>query len=111
MDKTKPPPASIRKRLSAVSLGETFGVPYTFNPDLTLVEAVWAVLFALSRIFLGSLVFALWGVCAWTTFAAIHNAVLRILAMLPILLLFLASMAILMIAITRTAAWIQRKRF
>jgi len=86
--------------ISKWNVGETFGVPHTFNPDLTLREALVAVAVAFSRIFLGSLVFALWGVAAWTTYDAIRNPILRTLALLPIVVLFLVSMAALMAAIT-----------
>src|SRR5450432_1188741 len=92
--------------LSKFNVGEAFGVPHTFNPNLSLIEALFAVAIAFSRIFLGSLLFALWGVAAWTTYAAISNPMLRILAVVPIVLLFLVSILTLMLAISSFVTWL-----
>jgi hypothetical protein len=91
------------------SIAEIFAVPHSFNPNLTLVEALVAVAIAFSRIFLGSLLFAVCGVGGWLTYAAIGNPWLRGLALLPIVLLFLATLALLMIGISSLANRILRK--
>jgi hypothetical protein len=96
--------------ISKWNVGETFGVPHTFAPNLSIAEAFVAVGIALTRIFIGSLTFALWGVAAWITYSAIGNhPILRIVAMLPIAVLFLASLAALMLAISSLVNWLHRK--
>jgi hypothetical protein len=98
------------KGLLKYNVGEAFGVPHTFNPNLSLIEAVFAVAIAFTRIFLGSMLFALWGVAAWMTYAAIPNPVLRTLAVAPIVALFVLSMFLLMLAITSVVNWLHRLR-
>jgi hypothetical protein len=93
--------------LSKFNVGEAFGVPHTFNPNLSLLEAVFAVAVAFTRIFLGSLLFALWGVAGWTTWGAIGNPVLRIVAVLPIALLFFVSIAAMMVGISSLVDWLK----
>jgi hypothetical protein len=95
--------------LSKWNAGQTFGVPYTFAPNLTIAEALVAVVVAVGRIFVGSINFAAWGVTAWITYGAIHNPILRILAVLPIAILFVASTAAFMIGITAVVNWTRRK--
>ena len=94
---------------SRFSVGETLGLPYTFNPGLSLGEAILAVIVAFTRIFLGSVLFSLWGVAAWMIYAAIGNPILGVLAVLPIIALFAISMAALMLAISNLVDWIHRK--
>ncbi|HTB14628.1 MAG TPA: hypothetical protein VK752_23815 [Bryobacteraceae bacterium] len=53
---------------------EQFALPHQFTPRLSLYGAFIAVTGALARIFLGSLVGALWGVAIWTTAASAHSA-------------------------------------
>jgi hypothetical protein len=79
---------------------ERFAIPHTFAPRLSLLDAVVFSLTALARIFLGSLLFALWGVCALTAWTAIHNPLLRVLAVTPLVLAFLLTLALTMIGIT-----------
>jgi hypothetical protein len=92
-------------RLSKWNLGDTFGVPHTFTPNLSIFEAAVAALVAFTRIFLGSVNFSLWGVAAWMTYAAISNPVLRVIAVLPIILLFVITTAALMLGITTAVNW------
>jgi hypothetical protein len=103
---------ALTERLTHISkwnVGENFGVPHTFNPNLSIGEALLAVLIALGRIFVGCLDFALWGVAAWVTYDAIGNPVLRVVALVPIALLFLASLAALMYGISLLVNWAHRK--
>jgi hypothetical protein len=102
---------ALTERLTHISkwnIGENFGVPHTFNPNLSVGEALFAVLVALGRIFAGCFNFALWGVAAWITYEAIGNPILRVLALLPIALLFLASTAALMFGISLLVNWAHR---
>jgi hypothetical protein len=103
---------ALTQRLGNISkwnVGEAFGVPHTFTPSLSIAEALFAVVIALGRIFVGSLNFALWGVAAWIIFDSIHNPILRVVALLPIALLFVGSMAALMIGISSLVNWVHRK--
>ena len=90
------PPAGNATR----SVLEEFATPRTFTPRLTLPQAIVALVAALCRIFLSCFTFAVWGVCVWTTWDTIPNIALRVLAILPQILLFLVSLAVLELAIT-----------
>jgi hypothetical protein len=52
---------------------EQFAVPHQFQPRLSLFGATVAITAALTRIFLGSLIGALWGVCIWLAAASSHS--------------------------------------
>ena len=54
----------------------------------------------LTRIFLGSLLFAVWGTYSFLAWNTIHGTFLRVMVLLPLLLLFLLFFALLMIAIS-----------
>jgi len=100
-------------RMTAITkfnVGEAFGVPHTFNPNLSLLQALFAVAVAFSRIFLGSLLFALWGVAAWMAYAAVGNPALRIIVVIPIVLLFLLTLLTLMLGISSLAEWLTSRR-
>jgi hypothetical protein len=90
----KPMPAGHR------SIADRFAVPHNFPPDLTVPEAMIRVAGALTRIFLGSLLFAVWGVGAAVTLRDIPNLFLRIAAFIPLLGIFVAALTMLMLAIT-----------
>jgi hypothetical protein len=74
---------------------ERFAIPYTFKPRLSILEAVCAAAVAFLRIFLGSLLFAVWGVYTLLVGSAIHSLPWRIAAVAPGAL-FLVSFALLM---------------
>jgi hypothetical protein len=75
-------------------------VPHAFAPDLTFRRAMLAVCGALARIFLGSTVFALWGMGAVLAWNAIENPFWGVLAMLPIALSFGLAFGGLMLVVT-----------
>jgi hypothetical protein len=78
---------------------ERLAIPFTFKPQLSFLEALVATFGALLRVFLGSLLFAVWGtysLVAWTT---IRNQFWRVGVQLPLFLLFLLIFALLMLAI------------
>jgi hypothetical protein len=95
-------------RLAPRSVGEALAIPHMFNPSLTFFGALIAVVSALTRIFLGCMLFAMWGVGALAAWSRIHNHFLGALAMIPLFALFLALFASLMIAISTVAGWISR---
>lgn len=79
---------------------ERFAIPYSFKPQLSFAEAVVAAIGAFIRVFLGCLLFAVWGSYSLFTWSAIRNPLLRVAAELPMFLLFVITTAALMIAIT-----------
>jgi hypothetical protein len=77
-----------------------FAVPYSFNPDLRPREALFAVVGCLARIFGGVLLFAAWGGLSALALSAIGNRFWCAVAVLPLILLFLAALAFLMFTIS-----------
>jgi hypothetical protein len=79
---------------------ERFALPHDFKPRLSFVEAMVSVVTTVTRIFLASLLFAVWGTYSFLAWNTIHRAWLRVMVLLPLLLLFLLFFALLMIAIS-----------
>ena len=103
------PPFDGPPQPSSKSVGEPFAIPYMFNPNLSFSGALIAVALSLSRIFLGSLLFAVWGTGSLMAWSRIHNHFWRAMALAPLILLFLVSFAALMIAISTVVSWISPK--
>jgi hypothetical protein len=74
------------------SIADRFAIPHDFPPNLTFKEALIRVAGALTRICLGSLLFALWGVGSALAWTAIPNPFLKAAALLPLLILFLLAL-------------------
>lgn|SRR5215472_1022419 len=89
---------------------ERFAIPYTFKPQLSFVEALVAVATSLLRIFLGSLLFAIWGTYSLLAWTAVRNYFWRAAALLPLFVLFLLSFAMLMLAISALARTFSPRR-
>jgi hypothetical protein len=81
------------------SVYERFEIPYTFKPHLSFLEALIATAGAVFRIFLGSLLFAVWGTYSLVAWTAIRSPFWRIVVQLPLFLLFLLLFGLLMLAI------------
>jgi hypothetical protein len=79
---------------------ERFAIPYQFQPTLSVAEAVRASLRTFLRIFLGSLLFGVWGAYALLLWTSVGNAFLRVAAMIPMIALFLVLLCGLLIATT-----------
>jgi hypothetical protein len=77
-----------------------FAAPHTFGPDLSLAEALVGVAGCLARIFGASALFAVWGGASAIAWNGIRNRFWRLAAEPPLLLLFLAALAGLMMAVT-----------
>jgi hypothetical protein len=90
------PPAGTVDR----SAYERMAIPFMFKPRLSFLEALVAVTAALLRIFLGCLLFAVWGTYTLFAWNLIHNPLLRVMAVLALLSLFLCSVAALLISIS-----------
>jgi hypothetical protein len=89
---------------------ERFAIPYSFKPQLSVLEAVCAAAIAFLRIFLGSLLFAVCGVYTLLAWSGIHNLLLRIGAVAAMGALFLLCLALLMRAISLLPKRLMRPR-
>jgi hypothetical protein len=78
-------------RLAEFRTLDRFRTPHTFNPPLTFLEACVAVVGALTRIFLGSLLFAVFGAFIWTAWATNHDPWRRTALVLSLFINFCAS--------------------
>ena len=85
-------------------------IPHTFKPQLSFREASVAVFAAFSRIFFGSLLFAVWGSYSLAAVLAIRSNALRVAVALPLIALFLLLFGLLMLAIAKMmrALWPKR---
>jgi hypothetical protein len=104
------PPFDGPPRAGARSVGEPFAIPYTFNPQFTFSGALIALVSSVSRICLGSLLFAVWGVGSLIALSRIHSQFWSAVALIPLILLFLVLFAVLMIAISTLVGWISPHR-
>ena len=86
--------------LQGQSIFARLAVPYTFNPDLSMGAALAAVAGCLARIFLSCGLFAVWGGVGALAWTGIASHFWRAAAVLLDSLLFLAAVAILMIAMS-----------
>ena len=93
------PPADRGGKEEAQSEHERLAIPFTFKPKLSFLEAVIATAGAFSRVFLGSLLFAVWGTYGLVAWSRIHNPFLRVGVQLPLFVLFLLSFFLLMFVI------------
>jgi hypothetical protein len=104
------PPAEQSDRGVERSAYERFAIPYAFKPQLSFAEAVLAAAGSFLRIFLGSLLFAIWGTYSLETWAAIRSYFWRFAALLPLFVLFVLSFAVLMLAISALVRTFSPKR-
>jgi len=84
---------------SGKSVFARLALPFMFNPDLGPRAALWAVVGALARIFAACILFALWGGLGAWAWSAIASQFWRMAAVGPIVLLFPAALASLLLAI------------
>jgi hypothetical protein len=89
---------------------ERFQIPYSFKPQLDVVEAVAAALVAFLRILLGSLLFAFWGVYSLAALSRIRSWFWRAALAAPLVVLFLALFGLLMLAIAALGRRMVSKR-
>jgi hypothetical protein len=89
---------------------ERFAIPYSFKPRMSVRQAAEASLIAFLRIFLGSLLFALWGSPTLALLSRIPNWPLRIVVFTPLLVLFAICFALLMRSISRIASAVRTSR-
>ena len=90
------------RKIEAIAPFEKFEIPYQFQPRLSLYGGIVAIMGAMTRILLGSLFGALWGVAIWSA-AASHHAIVLKCILIPIYAAGLTlSMTALMWAVTKT---------
>jgi hypothetical protein len=89
---------------------ERFAIPFTFKPELKLTEALVAAVGAFFRIFLGSLLFAVWGTYSLVAWTAIRNPFWRLGVLLTLFVLFLFSAGLLLFAITSLVRAVSPRR-
>jgi len=79
---------------------QRFAIPYSFKPELSFAEATIAALGAFLRIFLGSILFGVYGWNALVMWNAIRSPFWRAAAIPAMVLVFLVLFALLMAAIS-----------
>lgn len=89
-----PPPAD------NVSVYERFAIPYTFKPQMGLLEAILSALAAFLRICCGCLWFAVWGAYTYWICAAIPVLLFRPFAFVVLLAVFLLGFGFMMQAVS-----------
>jgi hypothetical protein len=82
---------------------ERLALPYVFRPQMSAVEALVGVATAFTRIFWGSLLFAVWGAYTLIAWRSIRNHFWRTAAMLSLVVLFVFLFGLLMLGISALA--------
>jgi hypothetical protein len=93
---------------NARSMFSRLAVPFMFNPDLGPVAAFFAVMGALARIFSACVLFALWGGFSAWVWTLIANRFWRMAAVGPLVLIFPAALASLLLGIGALEAKVRR---
>jgi hypothetical protein len=78
---------------------ERMPIPHTFKPRLSFTEALVAVAGAFLRIFLGSLLFAVWGSYSLAAWTAGRSYLWRTAVLLPLLIVFLLAFFLMLLAV------------
>ena len=78
-----------------------FALPHQFTPRLSLFGACIAIAAALTRIFVGSLIGALWGVAIWSMAASKQWIAVKSLVILLLVVGLAASLTALMWAVRK----------
>jgi hypothetical protein len=78
---------------------ERFAIPFTFKPQLSFVEAVIEAAGAFLRVFLGSVLFAVWGAYSLVVWTTVRSLFWRVSMLFPLFLAFVLAFALLMLAI------------
>ena len=89
---------------------ERIAIPHSFKPQLSVAEAAFAAGGAVLRIFLGSLLFAVWGTYSFIAWSAVQNVFLRSIMALFLVALFVVLLLALMLAISGLGRMIWPRR-
>jgi hypothetical protein len=93
-------PSELHARSADRPAYERLAVPFTFPPQLSVVEALCATAGAFVRIVLGSMLFAAWGAASFLAWAKPWHLFWRLLALVLLLCLFLSVAAAVMLSIS-----------
>jgi hypothetical protein len=88
----------------------SFALPYSFKPQLTLLEAAIAACMAFVRILLGCLLFAVWGSYSMAAWSRLRGEWWRIPVILMMFSVFVVSFAGLMLSISAVARGLDKLR-
>ncbi|MGD0617364.1 MAG: hypothetical protein ABSB67_06860 [Bryobacteraceae bacterium] len=104
------PPADRDDQARDRSAYSRLTIPHSFKPQLSVVEAFVAAATAFLRIFLGCLLFAVWGTYTLAAWSTIQNLFLRVAAVFVMFLLFLLVVFSLMLAGAALARMLSPRR-
>jgi len=79
---------------------ERFELPFTFNPRLSVLQAMVATLAVFFRIVLGCGLLAIWGRYTLMAWANVEHPFLRFVALVSLFSAFLVALAVVMLAIS-----------
>ena len=89
---------------------ERFAIPFSFKPQLSFREAVVGAVGSFLRVVLGCILFAVWGAYSLKLWATIRSPWLRIGLLSSLLIAFLLSLALTMLAIAAVMRSVLPKR-
>jgi len=92
------------------SVHERLPLPHSFKPRLSFTEALIAVTGAFLRIFLGSLIFAVWGAYSLAAWTGIRNYFVRAAVLLPLFAAFLLVFGLMLFAVASLTRAVYPKR-
>jgi hypothetical protein len=92
--------APIERHYGTRPMHHRFAIPYSFKPELSVPEALIAAFGAFLRIFLGSILFGVYGWNSLVRWNAIRSTFWKVVAVPPIILLFVLLFTLLMAAIS-----------
>ena len=92
------------------SVYQRLAIPFTFKPQLSLLEAFVAAATTFLRIFLGCLLFAVWGAYTLWAWSTIHSLFLRVSALLALAVMFLLSCLLMILVSSALARFLTPRR-
>jgi len=101
---------AIRPSSEGGSVLTRLAVPHSFGPALRFGDALVAVVGTVTRIFGGCILFAVWGGVSVLALSAIGSRFWRAVAVLPLVAVFVAAMATLLLAVSRVERLLLSKR-
>jgi hypothetical protein len=78
---------------------QQFEIPYQFQPRLSLYGALLAVTSALTQIFFGCMIGALWGIRIWLAVVSEHSTIWKSFAIFGLAVGMAASLTILILSV------------
>ena len=100
---------AVGERVTGNSLYERLPVPYVFRPLMSVADASVAAVTIFTRIFLGCLLFAVWGTYTMFAWSSIPSHFWRTTAMLPLAILFVFLLGLLMLGISAASSYVTKR--